>query len=164
MSTPRPKPKLSQSQSNSKQKTLLGFFQKKSGPAPSPAPQQASKDASSSIPTPTSSAEHAPSSSPVLASSPIKTGKNKENGLPSPVTPILQAEADGVGKEGLSHSTTSPSRKVCFRVNFRREAQADETSRPKRILVTPSPKTRTTNPSSLCRPTPQVVELQKGGK
>ena len=116
MSTPKPNPKLVSSQSSSHQKSILGFF-KKAGPSASPAATPAPKTVTPkiverAIPTPTSSIEAALPSSPTPLEEKPKTGGNKENGLPSPVTSELNGDADGAGKEGASELYSSPSRRV----------------------------------------------------
>lgn len=111
MSTPKPKPSLPQSSSN-KQKSILGFFQKKGAPTPPTSNVKQAKAPEPYIPTPASSAELLQTSSPASLDSSLKTGSNKENGLPSPVTSPLREEADGAAKEGPIALTSSPSRRV----------------------------------------------------
>lgn len=110
ISSRKPKPALSSQPSTAQksQKTLLGFFQQK--------PQAAASTRSSISLTP------APSSDPVETPTPPKhlpvrssgNGKNKENGLPSPITPATSFVADaGVKQEINGTAVSSPSRKVC---------------------------------------------------
>ncbi|ORY03496.1 DNA mismatch repair protein muts [Clohesyomyces aquaticus] len=129
MSTPRASQKKqppSASQSGKSQKSILGFFQKKSTNSPSPAPSDPTPvkrtPASALSKTaftrtgPTSSLTPTPSSDPAGPSSPIKQehesglGKNKENGLPSPITP-LDGVANRVSSELAGVALSSPSRK-----------------------------------------------------
>jgi hypothetical protein len=129
MSTPRSssqkKQPASASQSSKSQKSILGFFQKKSTNSPSPAPPAATPVKK----TPASSFSKKaftkvgpaltpqPSSDPALPSSPIRqgqesgSGKNKENGLQSPVA-STGAKANGVLLEVAGIAVSSPSRKV----------------------------------------------------
>ena len=129
MSTPRPssqkKQPASASQSSKTQKSILGFFQKK----PTGSPNSAPSPVPSVKKTPTSSFSKKafakggpsltpqPSSDPALPSSPIRqqqdsrSGKNKENGLQSPVE-LSDAEANRVPLEVAGIAVSSPSRKV----------------------------------------------------
>lgn len=129
VSTPKTAPKKStaSSQSNKGQTSLLGFFQKKATPTP-----QATEDVTRTKPaqktpfvaprssvslTPAPSSDNLAPSSPAAYSSKegpgVTDGKNKENGLPSPITPA-EAEADGdVAKVIAGVDYSSPSRKVC---------------------------------------------------
>lgn len=127
MSTPKPNAskKANSSQKSSQgQRSILGFFNKKSAdqlgsatPNGSTATPALKKNASSHS---TASLTPAPSSDPVAPSSPVQSSqdtlealvKDKENGLPSPITPV-ELEADRApGKAGVSIAFSSPSRKV----------------------------------------------------
>lgn len=129
MSTPRPSSQKKQppsgSQSGKNQKSILGFFQKKSTNSPSPGtsdgnpgkktPMSTLKKAFTT-PRPISALTPQPSSDAPVPSSPIREqdatlGRNKENGLPSPVTPS-DAEANRVLSEVAGVALSSPSRKV----------------------------------------------------
>lgn len=135
MSTPRPstvKKPSSSSQSNKTQKSILGFFQKKSESGSSPAtkpsptlpssakslvisPKKAISRPSSAINdlTPAPSSDALEPSSPTYGANEYARGRNKENGLPSPVTPADMTGADGISKEvaGVA-SLSSPSHRV----------------------------------------------------
>jgi DNA mismatch repair protein MSH6 len=126
MSTPRAsqkkKPPPSASQSSKSQKSILGFFQKKSTNSPSPAPSPATTakttpQTSFSKKAFTKALSPQPSSDPALPSSPIKqeqntsSGKNKENGLHSPVE-YPGVEADRALLEVAGVAVSSPARKV----------------------------------------------------
>ena len=137
VSTPRPptlKKSSSSSQPEKSQKTLLGFFQKKgsrSSPTASETSDGHSKAAAASkkpktnkigVPTgPSASLTPAPSSDGPEASSPEATllpranegmTEDRENGLPSPITPA-DAKADVLPSKGnIGSSYYSPSRKV----------------------------------------------------
>jgi len=140
ISTPKP-PSIQKSSSSSQsnpvknQKTLLGFFQKKGGPFPSHTSNvnAISNGAFESLPTPAakkSFKENKPVSSasltPVPSSDAIEIpspqssetrlppeGRNKENGLPSPITPASGGATNGLLKEEVERvELSSPSRKV----------------------------------------------------
>jgi DNA mismatch repair protein MSH6 len=139
MSTPKPSQKkqpASSSQSAKNQKSILGFFQKKSTNSPSPAPSDATPaDATPTRKTPTSKLANraftkpsaaitpVPSSDAPDYSSPIKqerestVGRNKENGLRSPIT-YSDAVADHVLSEVVGVTPSSPSRKVCLSISL----------------------------------------------
>jgi len=133
LSTPRPsasKKQAPSSQSKKNQKSILGFFQKKSDagsspitksspPAASPASTirapiskkiSAGYDSSAAL-TPAPSSDAPEPSSPVYSESDDGKGKNKENGLLSPVTPA-GVGADSVLLEVAGVSMSSPIRKV----------------------------------------------------
>lgn len=131
IATPKPptlKKSNSGSQSGKGQKSILGFFQKKDDSAPTP-PPKSSSPAGTPRPTvkklPTQSSRvspgltPAPSSDAIQQSSPTfeasvkDEGKNKENGLISPITPDVE-EADGKTRQEVAGvaSYSSPSRKV----------------------------------------------------
>jgi DNA mismatch repair protein MSH6 len=63
--------------------------------------------------TPAPSSDPPESSSPVFSENEPGKGKNKENGLPSPVKPDSD-EADRVSSEIAGVSSSSPVRKVTF--------------------------------------------------
>lgn len=126
ISTPRPPPTLksttsSQSDKGKGQKSILGFFGKKpdadriptattnGSVKPTLAKSSQSLRPSNSNPTPAPSSDAPEPPSSVPGSSWEASGKNKENGLPSPITPV-SVSADGVRKEAPGKS--SPSRKV----------------------------------------------------
>ncbi|OJD33739.1 dna mismatch repair protein msh6 [Diplodia corticola] len=133
MSTPKPSAKPKKQTPASGQKSILGFFQRKSDPAPKPSiepkssptplPSESARKPSSAFSKPQSkklppsTLTPTPSSDPVGPSSPIRsdfpdTDKNKENGLPSPRSSPTIAAADA-DPEGLdTQQTSSPSRKV----------------------------------------------------
>lgn len=140
ISTPKPlsiQKSSSSSQSNpvKNQKTLLGFFQKKGGLPPSPTSNVhgLSNDSLESMPTPTGkklSRDHKPVSTASFTPAPSSDaveilssqssvtglppeGRNKENGLPSPITPANGGATNGLLKEELKEvGLSSPSRKV----------------------------------------------------
>ncbi|CAO2657216.1 Nn.00g033420.m01.CDS01 [Neocucurbitaria sp. VM-36] len=139
MSTPRPSQKkqpASASQSGKSQKSILGFFQKKSTNSPGPIPSDPptiKKTPTSTLTKraftkPPASITPVPSSDAPEFSSPIKqehdstVGRNKENGLLSPVTP-LDAEANRVSSEVAGVAFSSPSRKARKSVNY---AESDD--------------------------------------
>ncbi|GAB7338246.1 hypothetical protein MBLNU457_4576t1 [Dothideomycetes sp. NU457] len=129
MSTPKSKTKPTPSQSSKNQKTLLGFFQKKAAPSPTPASITKPKVSDATIPTPTSSIGPVEVSSPpatVTELKPVRTSGNKENGLPSPVTSELNEEVDGVGKEGPTEPISSPSRRAKKKVSYAESDEEDE--------------------------------------
>lgn len=131
MSTPKPSSQKNQpgsgSQSNKNQKSILGFFQKKSTNSPSPVPS--STNAAKFTPTatlskksftrpqpvaaltPQPSSDAPEQSSPILAEQDATLGRNKENGLPSPVSPS-DTEANRAPSEVAGVALSSPSRKV----------------------------------------------------
>lgn len=131
-STPRPsasKKQAPSSQSNKSQKSILGFFQRKSDAGSSPIPKSsplaaspastirapiskisAGYDSSAAL-TPAPSSDAPEPSSPVYSESDDGKGKNKENGLLSPVTPA-GVGADSVLLEVAGVSMSSPIRKV----------------------------------------------------
>lgn len=131
MSTPRPSQKKqppSGSQSAKNQKSILGFFQKKSTNSPSPAPSQSTPAKQTPTPTlsnksfsrpppaltPVASSDALEPSSPIHQEeedTPVVTGRNKENGLPSRVS-TLGTETDRVASEVADVALSSPSRKV----------------------------------------------------
>jgi DNA mismatch repair protein MSH6 len=95
----------------SQQRSILGFFGKKSATPASETstPKQEAKSASQLTP--------APSSDAAVPSSPIKVevsnSKNKENGLPSPASPLSSGRsADGAVEGFGGNGVNSPSRKV----------------------------------------------------
>lgn len=120
------------------QKSLLGFFAKKLGPAPvpsssnelplsspTPAPkvptlQKATTARSSSgglTPAPSSDGPERPSPEPLMRPRLQSIGNNKENGLPSPITPTSRGLADGfVSKEIRGELLSSPSRRVSVQI------------------------------------------------
>ncbi|KAK8195973.1 DNA mismatch repair protein msh6 [Zalaria obscura] len=146
IATPKP-PKLqkttsSASQSGKQQQTLFGFFQKKSGPASSPSappkpsvpPNVSSK--TSAIPKSSASITPAPSSQPGVASSPPVSsqessvrGKNKENGLLSPLASEVGIGADGL-QEGPELALSSPSRKAKKKISYAESNSEDEDEEP----------------------------------
>ena len=77
MSTPKQKPASAGPKPN--QKSILGFFQKKVGPASSPIANSGIQ--ASSLPTPSPSIALLASSPPVTASSSQAEGVDKENGM-----------------------------------------------------------------------------------
>jgi hypothetical protein len=113
VSTPKAtlKKSTSGSQSLKGQKSILGFFGKK-GSTPSagaPAPKFESKVATQLTPAPSSDA--AAYSSPIAIAASL--GKNKENGLPSPASPLSSVNGADRTAEGLGGiDFSSPSRKV----------------------------------------------------
>jgi DNA mismatch repair protein MSH6 len=110
MSTPKSslKKSTSGSQSLKGQKSILGFF----GKTPStgaPTPKFETKAASQLTPAPSSDAPAYSSPIPVN----ISTGKNKENGLPSPASPLSSVTGTDRATEGLENNGfSSPTRKV----------------------------------------------------
>jgi len=105
-------------QSNKGQRSILGFFAKSTTPSgTTTTPKFQQKSAFGSTP--------APSSDAVLPSSPIETkvalttGKNKENGLPSPLSSMEPANGADRIAEGLASSgVNSPSREVNYSFDF----------------------------------------------
>ncbi len=142
MSTPRSTQKkqpVSASQSAKNQKSILGFFQRKSTNSPAPSssdPVPAKKTPTSTLDKkalnkPPASITPIPSSDAPELSSPIKqeveltVGRNKENGLLSPVTP-MDGEANRVSSEVAGVAFSSPSRKVCLHIlSYSVEPQPD---------------------------------------
>lgn len=133
IATPKPptlKKSNSGSQSGKGQKSILGFFQKKADSAPTPLPKSSpsvetprqteqkfpthSSRVSSSL-TPAPSSDAIQQSSPTFESNIKDEGKNKENGLISPITPDV-GEADGKMRQEVAGVTlySSPSRKVSY--------------------------------------------------
>ncbi|KAF2192150.1 DNA mismatch repair protein Msh6 [Zopfia rhizophila CBS 207.26] len=148
MSTPRPssqkKQPASGSQSGKNQKSILGFFQKKTTNSPSPGPTAstpAKKTPTSSLSkksftkarvstlTPTPSSDAPEPSSPIREEGDSGLGKNKENGLPSPVTPS-DVVANGVSSEVAGVAFSSPSRKTKKTVNYAESDDDDEVFQP----------------------------------
>ena len=134
MSTPRPKQKkesASASQSGKNQKSILGFFQKKSANSPASSssdPITARKTPTSTLDkkaftklpasiTPIPSSDAPDLSSPIKQETELTVGRNKENGLLSPVTP-LDGEANRFSPEVAGVAFSSPSRKVCLHEYF----------------------------------------------
>jgi DNA mismatch repair protein MSH6 len=111
--TPKPTLKKTPSASQSKnkssqgQRSILGFFSKQSA---TPKPVLNAKETGSQL-TPAPSSDAAAPSSPLDAVA--GSGKNKENGLPSPSS---SAEVlKGRGADGVAEDVPgSPSRKVCY--------------------------------------------------
>ncbi|KAH7078950.1 muts domain V-domain-containing protein [Paraphoma chrysanthemicola] len=140
MSTPRAsqkkQPPPSASQSGKNQKSILGFFQKKSTNSPSSTPSTPatvkktpvsalSKTAFSRPPasiTPIPSSDAPVPSSPIRQEQDTSQGKNKENGL---LTPVLtsNARANRVSSEVAGVALSSPSRKARKSVNY---AESDD--------------------------------------
>lgn len=94
----------------SQQRSILGFFGKKaSTPSEASTPKQETKKTSQLTPSPSSDAI-APSSPYAVE---VSTGKNKENGLPSPASPPSSVNGADGAAEGLGgNSFSSPTRKV----------------------------------------------------
>lgn len=134
ISTPRPptlKKSVSSSQSNKNQKSILGFFQKKAGGGGSPttdssfAPDSTAKTTVSSFKkasalprdsasfTPAPSSDAAQPSSPVYDAEGVANGRDKENGLPSPVT-SAGTVTDGNGPQEVAGAVgfSSPLKNV----------------------------------------------------
>lgn len=128
IATPKPTLKKSTSSASASasqkgQRTILGFFQKKGGAGPassSPAapstvrPSPATATRKPGL-TPAPSSDAGAPSSPPLPSSPIlkaNSGKNKENGLPSPASSTPDLDADAVGRQEGPEPASSPPRKV----------------------------------------------------
>lgn len=116
VSTPKATLKKSSSatQSNKGQRSILGFFAKSATPTgttPTPTPGLPQKSSFRSSPVPSSDAV-APSS-PIETKVAIKSGKNKENGLPSPASSADRINGANRVSEGLASSgVNSPSRKA----------------------------------------------------
>jgi len=129
-----------QSSAGKGQKTLLGFFNKKtitssantlsglpqSSPTPAPKSQPVNKattprgSSGSLTPAPSSDGPEPPSPELSIKRKPLKTGDNKENGLPSPITPTNGGTTDGnVKKEDQGDVHNSPSRKVSVKPNLK---------------------------------------------
>jgi len=129
IATPKPQLKkstssLSASQSQSKQKSILGFFQKKTGAAASPSSSTVKPSPALDGPstfTQAPSSDVGDRSSPPLVSSPIARvtdGKNKENGMAFLVLPRWTSNANtAVDPEG-PHFTSSPPRKVRHSIEY----------------------------------------------
>ncbi|KAF2148704.1 DNA mismatch repair protein Msh6 [Myriangium duriaei CBS 260.36] len=106
MSTPKQKPASAGPKPN--QKSILGFFQKKTGPASSPVAAESNKTPKSSMPTPSPSIDALEASSPPLpAKSSQPGGLNKEN-------------------EGPDASFSSPSRRAKKKVSYAESDDDDE--------------------------------------
>ena len=111
MSTPKLKKSNSSSQSADRsQRSIKSFFSKAPAILSKPSPISKVVDASLT-PAPSSSAPEQPSS-PAERVAEAKSGKNKENGLPSPSTPA-DIGADGEREEGVDVAGSSPIRQVC---------------------------------------------------
>ncbi|KAK3076463.1 hypothetical protein LTS18_012934 [Coniosporium uncinatum] len=140
ISTPKPPPTLksktsSQSDKNKGQKSILGFFGKKpdADRTPTTTTNGSTKSTftkstpslrtSNSNPTPAPSSDVPDPPSSIVGSSQETSGKNKENGLPTPTTPA-SAHADGVRKEAPDKS--SPSRKARKAVSYAESESEDE--------------------------------------
>jgi DNA mismatch repair protein MSH6 len=122
ISTPNRPPKkkdtssTGQSSKGSQQRSILGFFQRKGDAkpmTPNPLLKKATTDAASRItPAPSSDAAEPPSSAERGLSG---AGKNKENGLLTPVTPsTIGSKADADIEVVNAIGFSSPIRKVCF--------------------------------------------------
>lgn len=103
-----PKPSLmkssSSSKADSKQRSIQSFFQKI--PNPKPAAPQSSNPLT---PAPSSAA----ASSPIAEQKLFERVRDKENGLPSPITPAEEIKDADVKPEGVDGTlSSSPSRKV----------------------------------------------------
>lgn len=99
------------SQSLKGQKSILGFFGKKSSTPSTEAPTAKFEAKAASQLTPAPSSDGPPYSSPIAVET--SSGKNKENGLPSPASPLSSVNDADRAAEGLAgNSLSSPSRKV----------------------------------------------------
>ncbi|KAF1817391.1 DNA mismatch repair protein muts [Eremomyces bilateralis CBS 781.70] len=123
------------------QKSILGFFQKKAAgsAASSPASAAVKAEASNGTPKRPMDMTPAPSSDAIQPSSPlgnrtvngVKDEKNKENGLPSPVSSEEACADMGFLKEGVDMKTyTSPTRKSKRTVNYAESDSEKEVLRP----------------------------------
>jgi DNA mismatch repair protein MSH6 len=115
ISTPKPtvKKTVASSKSEKGQRSIVSFFQKAatSTPAvPSSSARQSTKHATSPLtPAPSSDAVDPPSPEHEL----VNRSKNKENGLPSPVTPVENVkDADRIPEGVDGKLDSSPTRKV----------------------------------------------------
>lgn len=130
IATPARAPKKPTSSASAGQKSILGFLRKQSGsatpPPPPPPPKPAfEKNKSSSLKT--QSITPTPSSDGVEMLPPSSAdrfgpGRNKENGLPSPMTSVV----DGMGADGgaelpLVNMSSSPSARVSSLAVYRTE-------------------------------------------
>jgi len=115
ISTPKPAAKktVASSKSEKGQRSIVSFFQKvatSTPAAPSSSARQSTKRATSPLtPAPSSDAVSPPSPEHGL----VDRSKNKENGLPSPVTPVEDVQdADRIPEGVDGKLDSSPSRKV----------------------------------------------------
>lgn len=114
MSTPRNSQKKTPASSAKGQKSILGFFSKKAEDSPLPTRPALEKSAVARIghnhPTPVPSSDP-----PEIRSSPapVTKDRNKENGLITPITPVVRPPSADQGA-GFDDSDDSPVRKVCF--------------------------------------------------
>lgn len=101
------------------QRSILGFFQKKSAATPSTG-SAVKAELSTATPQRPLDFTPAPSSDAIQPSSPLgnvtmkreKDEKNKENGLPSPMSATEVGADKDILKEGVDKAFSSPSRKV----------------------------------------------------
>jgi DNA mismatch repair protein MSH6 len=124
VATPKPKAtlkKASSSQSNKGQRSILGFFSKQGSATPKPAFTPKPETTLSQLTPAPSSDAIGPPSSPVETAVPSKSGdgKNKENGLPSPLSSSQPLSgADGAVEELNGTTISSPTRKVSHYSRF----------------------------------------------
>lgn len=157
VATPRAAPKLQKigssgtsKQPDPKQRSIQGFFQKKAGPAPTPAATVPSKRPASvnEATAPRSSADLAPapssnapasSSPPMLRASQessILGGRNKENGQCPAIAVDSCAEADAADfKETPDTSFSSPSRKAKKKISYAESGTDDDDESPVKPLT-----------------------------
>jgi len=123
VSTPKPAAKktVASSKSEKGQRSIVSFFQRAANStptAPSSSARQSSKHVASPL-TPAPSSDAVGPSSPEHSPRLVDRSKNKENGLPSPVTPAEDVRGADRIPEGVDGKLdSSPSRKVrysCYR-------------------------------------------------
>ncbi|KAF2436750.1 putative DNA mismatch repair protein Msh6 [Tothia fuscella] len=131
ISTPKPTlKKSSSSQSSSKnQRSILGFFSKQASGTPKPTFNQP-KNATASQLTPAPSSDVIAPSSPIEAVVKAASGKNKENGLPSPSSSSQpnQGADDAAEIDGVN--VNSPSRKAKKSINYAETDDEEDVLKP----------------------------------
>jgi len=164
--TPKPAAKKTTASSKSEkgQRSIVSFFQRAATSTPkapcSAAGQSSKRTASPLTPAPSSDAVDPLSQEHEF----VDGSKNKENGLPSPVTPVEDVKDTDHIPEGVDGKVdSSPSRKVrcsCCRPGVRTLLTL---LRPRRLSITQSPIATMTRSSSHCSPMDRTQGLQSGG-